>query len=170
MPFVKKVTGFCFNFVFDAGLLNAYTLRHLLKMKRIVYLPALSISLLAASSCDPARQLVLKTGREKGSYVKLYGRNSLLPFTQQATEARVLFQVPSGDTIKKTLYYGIGGWPDASVSHLAEAIDSIVLYDGARLRSLRGREEIELYLKQHRSGYGKSVLTIDSRAQAPAKD
>ena len=139
-------------------------------MKRIFYLPGLSISLLAASSCDPARQLVLKTGRENGSYVKLYGRNSLLPFTQGSTETAVLFQVPSGDTIKKTLYYGIGGWPDASVSHLAEGIDSLVLYDGARLRSLRRREEIELYLKQHRSGYGKSILTIDSRAQAPAKD
>jgi hypothetical protein len=114
-------------------------------------------------SCDPGKTLVIEASNKNHTSVSIFGKGSMLPFTSKDDKNRVVITVPENDTTKRTLKYGLGGWPDGAITRLAESIDSIIIIDNSGKSVLGNSAEIESYLKKHRSGYGKSMLKITAK-------
>lgn len=131
-------------------------------MKTFTAIPLLAFTTLFLASCDPIKRLVIKAGNSN-TFVAVYTNKKILPCGNREDNSKIIIQVPYNDTTRKTFNYGIGYWPGDAITNLAANIDSIVIKNTNGKVVLIGKTDIERYLKKHRSGYARSVLTIEAK-------
>ena len=126
-------------------------------------MPFFTFTTLFLASCDPAKLLIIKADDKSNTSVAVYTNKKVIPFGNNGDSSKFVIQVPYNDTTGKTFNYGIGNWPDDAINKLTTNIDSIVINNTSNKVVLISKTDIVSYLKQHRSGYAGSILTIEAK-------
>jgi len=117
------------------------------------------------AGCDPEKLLIIKASGESTALVRVYCNKSIL-LQQGSTNEKVIISLPTTDDPPKkdtTFRYLIGSWSREDVDKLTKGIDSIVIGNSSGNKVIADTEGISNYLLKHRSGYGKSKLTIEAK-------
>ena len=115
--------------------------------------------------CDPARILIIDSGKKLNASVTVYSNKSIYPHYDGGVEANqsMVVRVPPLDSMaqrKQRFYYGFGVWSPEEVSSFSSGIDSIVFTGSKQTWSLQTFDEIKAYLLKHRGGILKNSMKI----------
>ena len=113
-------------------------------------------------SCDPARILIIDSGKKQDSSITLYANKSIYPDYGQAVDYAIV-HVPPIDSISQRVlrfHYGFGLWSPEEVSSFAAGIDSIVFNGSKQTESLHTFDDINAYLLKHRVGILNNTMKI----------
>jgi len=126
----------------------------------------LSAWLILATSCDPAKILVIQAASEANVSVTVYARNGFLPQYESSSDNHVQIRIPDpyrSSLRDTTFYYGIGGWSqEHDLMEIANKVDSIIIINRDSEVRLINYDDVFKYLLDNRSGFAKRKITIQA--------
>ena len=132
-------------------------------MKIFIVVSLLTFTILLLSACDPGRVLVIRADTKNNTSVTVYTNKKIIPFSNKDDSSKFVIHVPHNDTTEKIFNYGLGNWPNDAIVDLTTIIDSVIIQNHTNKLVLVNKADIHAYLRKHRSGYAKSVLTIEAK-------